>query len=235
MDNVGKISREADGHIAIQTVVGPDGKPRYIVELPGVQAWSLVDHPQDVGGAVSSEQLQSSAYTRAIRKAMEQAGIPEGADVMLVGHSLGGIAAMDLAGDPSFNGGKYNVTHVMTAGSPISTKEVAPGAQTRVLSVENTHDIVTHVDGQDSMRYGQSERRMTYQFSDNYGSFGANHAANREESVKGHRGYAEHIRDDLKNSPNPYLRSYVDSTTPYLRGTVTDTKIYSLRDNPPGA
>jgi pimeloyl-ACP methyl ester carboxylesterase len=59
---------------------------------------------------------------------------------MLVGHSQGGIAAMNLAADPH-----WHVTDIVTAGSPVGNKRVPPG--TRVLRVENRGDPVPLLDG----------------------------------------------------------------------------------------
>jgi pimeloyl-ACP methyl ester carboxylesterase len=76
--------------------------------------------------------------------AMEQAGIPAGDPVMLVGHSLGGIAAMALASNSSFES-RYNVRSVVTAGSPVARFE--PAGIASVLSLENSTDIVWAADG----------------------------------------------------------------------------------------
>lgn len=79
-----------------------------------------------------------------VRAAMVAAGVPDGADVMIVGHSQGGLTAAQLAADPGFNStggepGTYRVTHLFSVGSPVET--VAPATDvTRVVSV--AHDPV---------------------------------------------------------------------------------------------
>jgi hypothetical protein len=69
----------------------------------------------------------SNAYALAVKDAMFRAGVPEGAPVMLVGHSFGAYTALEMASDPTFNdamgGGALdptyhvNVTHVLAAGA----------------------------------------------------------------------------------------------------------------------
>jgi hypothetical protein len=54
----------------------------------------------------------------------------------------GGIVAAQMAGDLA--GGEYNVTHVVTTGSPVGRIDVPDSVQ--VLSLENEHDIVAHLD-----------------------------------------------------------------------------------------
>ena len=86
----------------------------------------------------------TSDVTIAVAEAMRDAGVPPGDPVMLVGHSLGGIAAMALASNDSF-ASRYNVQAVVTAGSPVARFE--PVGEVSVLSLENSTDIVWALDG----------------------------------------------------------------------------------------
>jgi pimeloyl-ACP methyl ester carboxylesterase len=164
--------------------------------------------------------LPATAYTRGVVKALDAAGVPRGAPALLVGHSQGGIVAMDLAGDPAFNGERVRVTHVVAAGSPISSKQVVPGSATRVVSVENVNDVVTHLDAVDAAP--ETPQRLTYQF-----------AADGHDVVRTHDagGYARRI-EGLDDSPNPLWRAFADGVTPYLRGA-TSTIVFNLADAPP--
>jgi hypothetical protein len=63
---------------------------------------------------------------------------------MLVGHSLGGIAAAGLASSPRFTQA-HSVTHVVTMGSPVGRMPVP--ARIAVLSLEHTQDAVPRLDG----------------------------------------------------------------------------------------
>lgn len=137
-------------HVRITEVVQPDGSVAYIVNVPGTNG--LFDFPGSITGGdeafdnTSNLELQAgqqSASMEAVRDAMEQAGIPPGAPVMLMGHSQGGMVAGELVTDPSFTD-QYNVTHLITEGSPNDSRAIPPGIQT--LAVEHTNDIVPQVD-----------------------------------------------------------------------------------------
>jgi hypothetical protein len=141
---------------------------------------------------------------------------------MLVGHSEGGIVAMDLAGDSSFNGRRVNVTHVVVAGSPVSSKPVAAASATKVFSVENVNDIVTHLDAVDSADAAETPARLTYQFSADWHDIVGTHDPDR---------YAESI-ERLADSPNPLYRQFEAGAQPYLSGTTT-TSVFKLADRPP--
>lgn len=138
-----------DGRIAIQTVHGPDGVERYVVQVPGMRP-ALRGHgsPASLVGAFRSSLDGASAYTGAVRSAIAQYGIPDGAEIALIGHSAGGPAAFNLAQDPEFCG-RYAVTHVIAIGSPVDQKSPADPA-TFVASLTNQHDIVPTLDGIDA-------------------------------------------------------------------------------------
>jgi hypothetical protein len=142
IEDLGDTAGLEDGVISIQQVDGPDG-PHYVVQLPGTDHFFDEGTIRNLGADLDLVAGDSTAYAAAIAQAMEAAGVPHDAPVMLVGHSLGGMQAAALAGDPGFD---YHVTHVVTAGSPIATSGIPDGVQ--VLSLENTGDVVPHLDGE---------------------------------------------------------------------------------------
>jgi pimeloyl-ACP methyl ester carboxylesterase len=149
---------------------------RYVVVLPGVV--DLTDHLDELpaafrrgdvtapfydgqqpdtsrrmeyGIAEATDRSDSfdNPYSSTVVEAMRRAGVPEGADVMLIGHSFGAYTAMELAGDPTFNtsnpsasGYHVNVTHVMAAGGDVNWKfpEIPP--RTSALVLNNRYDPV---------------------------------------------------------------------------------------------
>jgi len=134
------------GHVAIESIEHPDGTRAWIVEIPGTQSFMPNGGPNPFD-FVADLQLMAGYgcdVMSAVAAAMRDAGVPSGEPVMLVGHSLGGIAAMALASNPSF-ASRYNVQAVVTAGSPVA--RFAPGAAVSVLSLENSTDIVWALDG----------------------------------------------------------------------------------------
>lgn len=152
---------DKEAQIRIQTVKGEDGRERYIVHVPPTQGAPLVKNYSvfgydtkipDVTGTLKgwNEQGQpfgwdnnlyamagkENAGANAVKAAMERAGIPEGSEIAFVAHSQGGLVSSQLADDPSFNGGKYQVTDIFSVGSPVQTYTPAD-PRTDVLNIQH--------------------------------------------------------------------------------------------------
>lgn len=138
-----------DGRIAIQTIRAPDGVERHVVQVPGMRpAVSSHGSPASLVGAFRSSLEATSGYTGALRSAIAQYGIPDGAELALIGHSAGGPAAMNLVQDPEFCS-RFTVTDAINLGAPIDHKHAADPA-TFVATIANQHDIVPTLDGVDA-------------------------------------------------------------------------------------
>jgi hypothetical protein len=214
-----------DGRILVQTVRGPDGVERYVVQLPGMQQGTdpTLESPQDLSGAIRNAQLPDSSYTKSVQQAMQQAGVPERAEMMLVGYSAGGIAAMNLAQDPGFNGGRYRVTDVVAIGAPVDQKTVPPGSGTEVVTVTNDRDIVPVLDGRgpgspDPVAAGRTEIRVSSVDID----FRQSHGLDVYDDLLG-------VADD----PSSHYRAIDERTAEYGQGTVVESTTYRLSDHPP--
>jgi hypothetical protein len=95
------------------------------------------------------------------------------------------------------------------------------GSDTRVFSIENVNDIVTHLDAVDAAP--ETPTQLTYQFSaDDHDVLGSHDPAR----------YAERV-EALADSPNPLLRQFDAGVAPYFAGATTTT-VFSLADAPPG-
>lgn len=118
----------------------------YVVQIPGTQAWSPVrgDNPVDLTTNVALEAMHATRMEQAVSDAMARAHIPPDAPVMLTGHSQGGIIAAALTTDQAFMG-RYHVTSVVTAGSPIARIPIPDTVS--VLSLEHEQDIVPKLEG----------------------------------------------------------------------------------------
>ncbi|WP_424210889.1 lipase family protein [Streptomyces sp. BI20] len=134
------------GLVLLREVECADGVTRWVLLLPGT-SFALLSNstPQDLVGAFDGCLRTDTTYTRAARKLLRRAGVPAGAEVMFVGHSLGGLTAMNLASDPEV-AAEYRITHVIAVGSPIDGKRPADHT-TRVISLVNNHDVIPMLDG----------------------------------------------------------------------------------------
>lgn len=137
-------------HVRVTTVDQGDGSSAYIVTVPGTNG--LFDFPGSVTGGdeafdnTSNLELQAgerSASMEAVEAAMEEAGIPPDPPVMLMGHSQGGMVTAELTEDEAFMG-QYNVTHMITQGSPNDGRTIPSGVET--LALEHTNDLVPKAD-----------------------------------------------------------------------------------------
>jgi len=134
-----------DGSVSIETITHADGSRSYVVTIPGTQDWGLSgENPVDAQGNLAGMAGVTSDAQSAIVDAMRAAGIAPGEAVMLAGHSQGGINAMALASRRDFLA-EFNVTHVVTAGSPVGMFDIPPSVQ--ALHLEHTEDIVVGADG----------------------------------------------------------------------------------------
>lgn len=134
------------GLALLRRVACTDGTERHVVLLPGTSFGRLSNStPQDLVGAFDALLRTDTTYSRSAKRMLLRAGVPEGAELMIVGHSLGGITAMNLACDLDFVS-RYRLTHVVTVGSPIDTKRPADPT-TRVISLVNQHDVIPGLDG----------------------------------------------------------------------------------------
>jgi hypothetical protein len=160
------------GTIEVQTLHDPDGSLRHIVYLPGTDdltttPWQPGDDVRDLPADLRTVSGADTAYAEGIRKAMTAAGVRPHDPVLLVGHSLGGMEAASLLA----HGSGFDVTHVVTAGSPIAGVPDYPSGS-HVLSLENRGDLVPLLDGHDN---ADSVPHVTVQFDDHETSMVANH------------------------------------------------------------
>jgi pimeloyl-ACP methyl ester carboxylesterase len=103
--------------------------------------------------------------------ALADAGVGPHVPVLLVGHSEGGIVAVNAARDAAASG-RFRVTHVVTAGSPVGTIAADVPSGVQVLALENTADVVPGLDG---VPNPDLTNVTTVRTSEEHGSIGANH------------------------------------------------------------
>ena len=138
------------GHIRVIEVPQARGSA-WIVEISGTQVWdprageNPFDLTTDARSMAQDATLLADGVQQALAQAQADSPDPSGEPVLLVGHSLGGIAAAGLASSPRFTQ-PHPVTHVVTMGSPVGRMPVPDGIE--VLSLEHSQDAVPRLDGQ---------------------------------------------------------------------------------------
>jgi pimeloyl-ACP methyl ester carboxylesterase len=143
---------EAQPRVVITKVKGTDGIERWVVNIPGTEQsrpLGPTGFDTDVATLASARNAsEQSALSRAIVAAMDRAGVDDsGLDVMLSGHSLGGMVAADIASDPDLVD-RFHIKAITTQGSPIAHYPVDPDVD--VLAFEHNQDPIPQLDGADN-------------------------------------------------------------------------------------
>jgi len=148
----------ADGSLVAEDefqIVSVNGGESFILVLPGVtdlskpdlglndEHRSVRDLDQYALPSAASTSIADNVYAQMVSQALQEANIPAGADIAIVGHSFGADTALDLASDEAFNGGRqgYNVTHVVAAGYHSGPQLEHVPDSTEVLVLQNHHDL----------------------------------------------------------------------------------------------
>ncbi|WP_346109523.1 hypothetical protein, partial [Nonomuraea maheshkhaliensis] len=207
------------GRALIQSVEGPDGVIRHILQAPGMRVGRPDGRsPQDLLGAFSSAVLDSSPYSRALAQAVADYGLPPDTELALVGHSAGGAAIMNLAQDPGFCA-RHRVTHAIAVGSPVDFKRPAD-PRTWVASVTNQHDLIPTLDGQGAGTcFDLHPGWYVVDYTDSTHLFPLCH---------GIEHYLANLADDL-----PEEREHIDERLKPFHGPVVRSQAYLLFDRPP--
>ena len=134
------------GTIRVDRVTGADGARSWVVMIPGTRRWSpqAGSQPFDVTADIHALDGRTTAVAALVSTGLRRCGARPDEPVLLVGHSLGGIVAAQVATDPAVRQ-QVTVTHVVTAGSPIGATPVPVGV--RVLSLEHVEDAVPWAEG----------------------------------------------------------------------------------------
>lgn len=139
----------APGEVDVRFLDPPDGiARRVIVDVPGTKSWSLGLHNLDVTSVATNLRAiggEVTSYERGVVGAMRMAGVHQDDDVLIVGHSEGGMVAVNTARRLTASG-EFHVRHVVTAGAPIGLIAADIPPSVAVLALENDADVVPHLD-----------------------------------------------------------------------------------------
>jgi hypothetical protein len=216
----------APDQIDVRVITHPDGSKAYVVDIPGTKVWDMPGefNPalNDLGTNVHVMGGDVTAREKAIAQALHLAGADSDDPVMLVGHSQGGMVAAQAAHDAGTGDFGYNVTHVVTAGSPIGSTDIPDHVQ--VLSLENSHDIVPHLDAADNP---DRANQTTVTFDMQNGTIGNNHSTQL--------AYLP-AAQALDHSTDASVTAYRDSASAFLSGpgnpTTVTANVYDLTRTP---
>lgn len=141
------------GSLGVVRVERPDGDPAWIVHLPGTEDWGTFDssNPFDMEGNLEgltagykdAYRQQHVLIQELIKGALYTSGALPTDEVLITGHSGGGIHAAAAAADADFLA-EVNVKMIVIAGAPAKNLEVRESIS--VMDLENTDDIVTALD-----------------------------------------------------------------------------------------
>jgi hypothetical protein len=138
-----QLHARGDGEIEVIRL-GNNGQTTWMVLIPGTQPDSAVTNPFDMQGIGEGLGYDSEAIIPAVSQALREAGAGTGDQVVAVGHSQGGIHAMNLGQNKAFLS-EFDLKYVLTAGAPVGGITAEPGISS--LHLEHAQDWVPGTDG----------------------------------------------------------------------------------------
>ena len=191
---------------------------KVVVDIPGTKDWSLALHSGDVTSIATNLRALRGAvttYERGVLEAMRRAGVGPDDDVLMVGHSEGGMVAVNAARRAAASG-EFRVRHVVTAGAPLGLIAGNVPAGVNVLALENDGDVVPHLDG------AENPDRLnvtTVTAHRGHGDVIANHSLDE--------AYLAAARD-LDASDDPSVRDYLRGLAGFLTASTVRTHTYQI-------
>ncbi|MEP6599994.1 MAG: hypothetical protein ABJB98_11190 [Actinomycetota bacterium] len=226
-DVVAGLSRRDEGRpgeidVRILTHAGPGELRRVVVDIPGTKNWSLARRNTDVTSLATNLRALtgvSTTYERGVTQAMHQAGVRPDDEVMLVGHSEGGMVAISAAMHFA-ESREFHVSHVVTAGAPLGTTSVSVPSSVQVLALENEGDLVPHLDGAENP---DRVNVTTVGLHRDQGGIEANHSL----AMSYQPGAA-----DVDASTDASTRAYLDGARGFFTSSAVRTVTFQIsRDN----
>jgi len=197
------------GEIDLRFLDCPDGRRRVIVDIPGTRTWlPFSSDAADLQSDLDEVAGEASVYEDGVLEAMTRAGVRPTDEVMLVGHSLGGMVAASTARD-AVRSGRFDVTHVVTAGAPFGRYVAQVPRTVQVLALENTDDLVPALDNH------------------------ANPDRTNVVTVRGKVSGGHHLEPaytalaaEVDASADPSIGAYLTSADGYFSGTSVSSHVY---------
>jgi hypothetical protein len=222
-DLLGELDRRdagPHGAIDVRMVTGL-GRRHVIVDITGTKTANPLPTADVTGLLTDGKALlgERTTYENGVLLALRRCGVTKDDDVMIVGHSEGGMVAVTAARD-ALRSREFNVTHVVTAGAPIGLTVGRLPEHVQVLALENRRDVVPHLDG----RQNPDRPNVTTVVGHHGdGSIGGDHNL--------FQSYAP-IADDTDASHDTSVRDFVRSARGYLDGTAVLTRTFVVSRQP---
>ncbi|MDT4902175.1 MAG: hypothetical protein QOH52_191 [Pseudonocardiales bacterium] len=205
------------GAVDVRILTLPDGSRRAIVDITGTKSWSITATEDITSLTTNGRALvgDRTAYEQGVLAAMHDAGVRASDHVMLVGHSEGGLVAVNTA-RAAARSGAFNVTHVVTAGAPVGLTVGQLPRKVNVLALENSKDVVPHLDG-----VANPDRPNITTASSAHG----NGRVGDDHSLKD--AYVP-LAADVQASNNTSTRDFLSSASGYFEATQVSTHTYQV-------
>ncbi len=217
----------APGSMRIDRVTRPGGAAgsrttTWVVHVPGTQDWSRTAgrNPFDLSADAAAYTGRPTAIATAAAHGLRRLGARPGDQVLVVGHSLGGIVAARMASQPG-PADLPRPTHVITAGSPVG--HVTMPRNVFMMSLEHAQDPTPWLDG----RPAPSEPNRVLVRADVADPL-------HSHDVDEYRRTA----DRIDTSADPVLLGARQQLAPYLDGPGVSTDSWNMvvqRTGPPGS
>jgi hypothetical protein len=217
VDELAKRNSGRHGEISVSFVVGADGQRRAIVDVPGTKSWNPAPNHDITSLTTNTRAIEGrdTSYEQGIFAALAAAGVTAHEQVMVVGHSEGGMVAVDAARDAAATG-RFRITHVVTAGAPIGTIAGKVPASVQVLALENSADLVPRLDGRNNP---DRPNITTVTAREDHHSVTGNHAIT---------GSYRPIAEAADESNNASVEAFTSSAHGFFDGTSMHTHVYRV-------
>ena len=119
---------------------GKSGRTVYLIALGGSDySWNKDSITCLQNAVLSGCSMPNSYLSAVIAKAND--AVPKGSEIVLIGHSMGGMIAQQFADDTTMKS-NYNISYVLTMGAPYIADEAREGKLHRMA---DSADIVPHL------------------------------------------------------------------------------------------
>jgi hypothetical protein len=143
LDRLWVLSSKEVPTIGIDLFDNPSGNKTAVVYIPGTQSLGFGDgaNPLDMASNIQAMGAAGSAASeKAVLLAIKQAGIESSDEVILVGHSQGGMVAGNIAANPA----GFIAAGLVSFGAPLAQLR---NLKAPVMAIEHTNDPVPNLSG----------------------------------------------------------------------------------------